>query len=145
MKEAALAALTVFVFAFVPGAALVAALLSHNVPQIEADHWAGAIVFAPAILAALAILDRSCWNVRVWLLFALLFAVPYGAFAWLADTRRITISRELLAFSILIFALLWFGAIGYWLRRTSPETSRDETAARGEVPPVPGTLASAPG
>ena len=145
MKEAALAALTVFVFAFLPSSALVAALLSHNVPQIEADHWAGATVFAPPILAALAILDRSFRNVRVWLLFALLFAVPYGAFAWLADTRRITISPELLAFSILIFALLWFGAIGYWLRRTSPETSRDETAARGEAPPTPGTLAAAPG
>ena len=120
-KEAALAGLVVFVFEFVPGAILVAVLLSYKVPTTTADHWAGATLFAPTILAALAMLDRSFRNFRVLLLFALLFVGPYATFVWLADTGRIKVSTDLGTFFVLVFASLWIGALGYWLRRTAPQ------------------------
>ncbi len=145
LRQALLAGLVTFIAVFGPGAALVIALQSHGVPFIVADHWAGATLFAPGTLAALALFDPAFRRVSAWLPFAILFAAPYAILVWLTDTGRIVIAAEARDFLILILATLWIGAIGYWLQRASlAERALSGDNAQREASAAPGAVASAP-
>jgi conflict system STAND superfamily ATPase len=143
-KQALLGGAVIFVALFASGIALLAALLSHKVPLVEADHWAGATLFAPCTLSALALFDRAFRRITLCLLFAVLFIAPYATFVWLADSGRIVITAQSRDFLILIIATLWIAAIGYWLRRTSlaERASKGENAQCDETPPEPRAIAS---
>ncbi len=145
MRRTLLAGVVTFIAVFAPGAALVIALQSHNVPVIVADHWAGATLFAPCTLGALALFNPAFRKISVWLAFAVMFTVPYAVLVWLADTGRIVIAAEARNFLILIIATLWIGAIGYWLQRASlaERAASGDNARRSETSPVPGAVASA--
>ncbi len=140
-----LAGLTIFIIQFAFGSAFLAALLSHGLPLIEANHWTGTIVFAPCTLAALALFDRTFRTIAISLSFAVLFMAPYAALVWLADSGRIAVSTQWRDLLILIIATLWIGAIGYWLQRASlaEAASNSENTQRSETPPAPGAAASA--
>ena len=143
--RALVAGLSIFVIQFALGSALLAILLSHSVPLIEADHWTVTILFAPCTLAALALFDRAFRRITVCLLFAVLFVAPYAAFVWLADSGRIAVSAQWRDLLILIIATLWIGALGYWLQRASlaERASSGDNAHRRETSPVTEVAASA--
>jgi Novel STAND NTPase 1 len=144
MRSALLAGVVTFIAVFVPGAALVIALQSHNVPFIVADHWAGATLFAPCTLGALALFNSVFRRILVWMAFAVLFMAPYAVLAWLTDTGRIVITAEVRDFGILIVATLWIAAIGYWLQRASlAERALSGDNAQREASPAPAAVASA--
>jgi hypothetical protein len=77
----------------------------------------------------MAIFERAFRRVFVWLLLTLLFAGPYGLLIWAYDSSLISISDNVLSFSVLIIISLWFAAIGYHLRRNSGARRLEEDAA----------------
>ena len=117
VKTALLAGATVFALEFVLGTALVGVLLSKNIPIIQAEHWAGAVLFAPCALSVLAIFDRTFRSAAAWLFFAALFTVPYGTLVWLSNSSLISINPQVRDLLILLIVIVWIAAIGYWLQR----------------------------
>ena len=117
LRAAVLAGLAIFTAEFATGAALIGALLSHNVPLLQASHWMGATFYAPCVLAVLAIFEQTFRNVVVWLLFLALFAVPYTILVWLSDSSRISINPDVLSWLVITIVMVWTAAIGYWLQR----------------------------
>jgi predicted membrane protein len=116
-RRALLAGGTVFLLEVAAGAVLIGILLSHNVALRHAFHWWGITLYAPCALTAMAIFEQAFRRVLVWLLLTFLFAGPYGLLIWAYDSLLISISEDVLGFSVLIIISVWFAAVGYQLRR----------------------------
>jgi hypothetical protein len=117
------AAVTIFAVEFGTGGALMALLLWRNVPLLQAYHWVGVFLIAPGAMACLAIFDRAFRPVSVWLPLAAIYVVPYASFVLLYDLGLIRTNELVLNLLIVMIALLWVFAIGYWTRRLPAATA----------------------
>jgi hypothetical protein len=116
------------------GAALMGILVPHNVTLRDAFHWWEATLYAPCALAVMAIFEQAFRRVFVWLRLTLLFVGPYELLIWAYDSSSISISDNVLSFSILIIMSVWFAAVGYQLRRNPGRRRLEEDAAPASRP-----------
>jgi hypothetical protein len=133
-RRALLAGGSLFLLEVAAGAALMEILFSHDVTLRHAFHWWAATLYAPCALTAMAIFEQVFRRVLVWLLLSFLFAGPYGLLIWAYDSSSISISDNVLSFSIFIIMSVWFAAVGYQLRRNPGRLRLEEDSAPASRP-----------
>ena len=133
-RRALLAGGSLFLLEVAAGAALMGILFSHDVTLRHAFHWWAATLYAPCALTAMAIFEQTFRRVLVWLVLTFLFAGPYGLLIWAYDSSSISISENMLFFSVLIIISVWFAAVGYQLRRNPGRRRLEEDAAPASHP-----------